>query len=58
MAYCEDMKQTRASDEPMTKFMKCNSCGHQWRCEWCYSICLIDGNIFSLIPYKCLIYLH
>ncbi len=33
MAYCEDMKQTRASDEPMTKFMKCNSCGHQWRCE-------------------------
>ena len=55
MAYCEDMKQTRASDEPMTKFMKCNSCGHQWRCEWCCSICLIDGNIFSIIPYRYLI---
>lgn len=23
-AYCEDMKQIRASDEPMTRFMRCN----------------------------------
>ena len=23
--------QTRASDEPETKFMKCTKCGHTWR---------------------------
>ncbi len=30
-AYCDDMKQIRASDEPMTRFMKCNGCGKNWR---------------------------
>jgi transcription elongation factor S-II len=30
-AYCDDMKQIRASDEPMTRFMKCNNCNKNWR---------------------------
>lgn len=30
-AFCEDMKQIRASDEPMTRFMRCNDCGKAWR---------------------------
>lgn len=32
-AYCEDMKQIRASDEPMTRFMYCNACNKRWRQE-------------------------
>jgi len=24
-------KQTRAADEPETKFLKCTKCSHQWR---------------------------
>ena len=31
MAYCDDMKQIRAADEPMTRFMKCNNCNKNWR---------------------------
>lgn len=30
-AYCEDQKQIRASDEPMTRFMRCNNCEKAWR---------------------------
>lgn len=30
-AYCEDQKQIRASDEPMTRFMRCNACEKAWR---------------------------
>jgi len=30
-AICVTMKQTRASDEPMTRFMRCSSCKKQWR---------------------------
>lgn len=30
-AFCEDMKQIRASDEPMTRFMRCNACNKAWR---------------------------
>ena len=30
-AFCEDMKQIRAADEPMTRFMRCNACGKAWR---------------------------
>ena len=30
-ALCEDMKQIRASDEPMTRFMRCNACNKAWR---------------------------
>jgi len=25
------LQQTRAADEPPTKFMKCTKCGHTWR---------------------------
>ena len=24
-------KQTRSADEPMTTFVSCKECGHQWR---------------------------
>lgn len=30
-AYCEDQKQIRASDEPMTRFMRCNACDKSWK---------------------------
>lgn len=30
-AFCEYQKQTRRSDEPMTRFMRCNSCSRTWR---------------------------
>ena len=30
-AYCEDQKQIRAADEPMTRFMRCNACEKAWR---------------------------
>ena len=30
-AFMEDMKQTRAADEPMTRFMRCNGCDKTWR---------------------------
>lgn len=30
-AFCEYQKQTRRSDEPMTRFMRCNSCMRTWR---------------------------
>ena len=29
-AYCEQMRQTRAADEPMTRFMVCFSCKKTW----------------------------
>lgn len=30
-AYCEYQKQTRRSDEPMTRFMRCKVCDRSWR---------------------------
>ena len=30
-AYCESMKQTRAADEPMTRFMRCSKCDRGWK---------------------------
>jgi DNA-directed RNA polymerase subunit M/transcription elongation factor TFIIS len=30
MAYCENMMQIRSSDEPMTRFMRCNGCSKTW----------------------------